>query len=87
MNAAGWISFSPLFSLLEDARAYNASLLTVNYMSMSYMIAFAPMFLPSVAVLNKKGLRHGLIVGIGITTAGLILRCFINVSIWFAIIG
>jgi FLVCR family feline leukemia virus subgroup C receptor-related protein len=87
MNAAGWISFSPLFGLLEDKNAYGASLLGVNYMSMSYMIAFAPMFLPSVAVLNKKGLRHGLIVGIGLTTVGLYLRCFININFWMAIIG
>jgi hypothetical protein len=51
------------------------------------MIAFPPMFLPSVAVLNKKGLRIGILTGISLTTIGLSFRCLINVSYVFAIIG
>jgi fucose permease len=51
------------------------------------MIAFAPMFLPSVAMLNKKGLRLGIITGISLTTIGLLLRCLINEGFIFALIG
>ena len=59
----------------------------VNYMSLIYLIMFVPVNFPSVAVLEKYGLRVGLIIGIGLTIVGLWLRCLINTSFIFVIIG
>ncbi len=56
-------------------------------MSYSYMIMFVPVNFPSVAALDKWGLRFGVSFGIILTTLGLWLRCMINIDFWFAIIG
>ena len=56
-------------------------------MSQIYMIAFLPVNFPSVAALDKWGLRSGLVIGISLTTLGLWLRCLINVHFAFVIAG
>jgi len=75
INAAGWISFAPLFSLLEEV--YGCSLMMVNYMSWSFFIWFLPLNYPSIVALDKYGLRTGILLGVGITTFGMWLRCLI----------
>ena len=52
-------------------------LMTVNYLSMSFMMFFLPMNFPSVIALDKYGLRVGVLIGIVGTTAGLWIRCLI----------
>jgi len=42
---------------------------------------------PSVYVVDKWGLRIGTIVGIGFTTAGVWLRCFINLNFYTCLAG
>ena len=56
-------------------------------MSQSFMIMFVPMNFPSVAALDIWGLRTGVLIGIGLTTLGLWLRCLINTNFIFAIVG
>jgi hypothetical protein len=51
------------------------------------MIMFIPINFPSVIALDKLGLRMGVTIGIGLTTLGLWVRCFINFNFWFSVAG
>ncbi|CDW88459.1 major facilitator superfamily protein [Stylonychia lemnae] len=51
------------------------------------MVAFIFMNFPSVAALDKRGLRFGLVIGSLLTAIGCWFRCFLNYSFWFAIVG
>lgn len=48
---------------------------------------FVPINFPSVFALDQWGLRIGVLVGMALTTFGLMLRCLINYSFLYAIIG
>jgi fucose permease len=80
-----WICFSPIFDVLQDA--YGVSLLTVNYLSLSYMMFFIPFNFPSTIVLEKYGLRFSVLFGFFLTVVGLWVRCFINKNFIYVIIG
>ena len=51
------------------------------------MMSFLLVNFPSVIVLDKLGLKYGLIIGISLTTLGLWLRCLINIHFTFAMVG
>jgi fucose permease len=80
-----WICFSPIFDLLQDV--YGVSLFTVNYLSLSYMVFFIPVNFPSTIVLEKYGLRFGVLFGFFLSVIGLWVRCLINKSFMYVIIG
>jgi len=84
-NACSWIMFAPIFNLLEGV--YGVSVTVVNYMSVSFFIAFLPVNFPSVIALDKYGLYAGLTTGIVLTAIGLWFRCLINVDFTYAVIG
>ena len=48
---------------------------------------FVPINFPSVFALDQWGLRIGVLVGMALTTFGLMLRCLINFNFIYAIIG
>jgi len=81
----GWICFAPLFDLLEEL--YGVNLMTINYLSLSFCIIFLPMNFPSTYVLDTYGLRVGLTIGMIVFTLGLWVRCLINYSFWYVVIG
>ena len=56
-------------------------------MSYSFMALYLPMNFPCVYVVEKFGLRWGVIGGILSTVLGFWIRCFINQSFYFALIG
>ena len=85
LNALAWIMYSPIFTLIEDA--YGVSLLQVQYLSLSFQFLFLPFNFPSVIALEKYGLRVGVLIGIGLTAAGQILKSFINKSFALVMIG
>jgi hypothetical protein len=62
-------------------------LYAVNYMSMSFMIFFLPLNFPAVIALDGWGLRDGVLIGLILTVIGLWVKCLINQSFIFAIIG
>ena len=66
---------------------YGVTPLIVNMMSYCFMAFYLPMNFPCVFVVEKFGLRLGIIGGIASTTLGLWVRCFINQSFSFALIG
>lgn len=84
-SAVGWISFSPIFDLLQTV--YGVNLLTVNYLSMSFTLFYIPMNFPASVVLDRYGLRTGVIIGIVGTTVGLWFKCLINESFWYVLAG
>ena len=84
-NAIGWITFAPIFDLVQEL--YGIGLIMVNYLGMSYMIWFLPSNFPSVKGLDTYGLRKGLLVGIIGTTIGCWLKVGVNSSFWFVTIG
>ena len=51
------------------------------------MIAYLPVNFPSVFALDKWGLKYGVLIGIVLTNIGLWLRCLINYSFMWVIIG
>jgi fucose permease len=63
------------------------SLFTVNYLSLIYMFLFIPMNFPSTIILDKFGLRVGVLLGLAITVVGLWLRCAINTSFYYVVAG
>mmetsp|Transcript_22949 Transcript_22949/g.28481 ORF Transcript_22949/g.28481 Transcript_22949/m.28481 type:complete len:127 (+) Transcript_22949:114-494(+) len=85
INAVGWISMAPVYSLVEDL--YNVGPLMVNMMSYSFMVLFLPMNFPCVYITDRYGLRWGVIGGIASTAIGLWIRCLLNVHFSFALIG
>ena len=48
---------------------------------------FIPMNFPATYVLDHYGLRVGILVGVSLEVTGYILKCFINQSFWFVIVG
>ena len=56
-------------------------------MSYSFMALFLPANFPCVYVLEKFGLRWGIVGGIVSTTVGLWMRCLLNSSFSFALLG
>lgn len=51
------------------------------------MVLFLPFNVPSVVALEKFGLRAGILLGIGLSALGLILKIFINTSYSLVLIG
>lgn len=80
-----WICFAPIFDLMMEL--YGVSLLTINYLSMSFMIIYVPMNFPSTYVLDKYGMRTGVLIGMTGLTAANGLRCLINESFIFVVLG
>ena len=85
ISGCAWICFAPIFDLLQAT--YGVRLLTINYLSMSYCLLFLPMNFPSTYILDRFGLRVGITLGIAITVVGLWLRCLINKSFLFVVVG
>lgn len=63
------------------------SLFVVNSMVLFSMLIFILMYFPSVHVLDSWGLRKGITLGISLTVLGLWVRCLVNQSFFFAILG
>ena len=92
INAVGWISVAPVYALVMDVsfvnlplnlvydllQLYGVSPLIVNTMSYSFMALYLPMNFPCVYVIEKWGLRWGIIGGIASTALGLWIRTFLN---------
>jgi fucose permease len=85
LSGLSWIVFAPMFELLQQL--YGADLLTINYLTFSYCLWFIPMNFPSTYVLDKYGLKVGVMLGFAIQVCGFWVRCFVNKSFWFVLVG
>ena len=77
--------YSPIFLLLEDL--YGMSLFAVQYLSLIYLLSYPPLNVPAVYVLEKHGLRVGILIGITCTAIGQITKCFLPLSTAFLLTG
>ena len=66
---------------------YDVSLQIVNLMSYSFFALYLPMNFPWVYVVERYGLRSGVVTGIVATAIGLWARCLVNVSFTAVLIG
>ncbi len=51
------------------------------------MVMFVPMNFPSVYALDYWGLRIGVLIGMALTALGLMLRCLVNFSFIYVLVG
>jgi MFS transporter, FLVCR family, feline leukemia virus subgroup C receptor-related protein len=63
------------------------SIYVINYLSQSFMIAYLPFNQPAVIALDKYGLKYGVVIGTVLTTIGLWMKCLINESFVWVVIG
>lgn len=63
------------------------SIYVINYLSQSFMIAYLPMNQPAVIALDKYGLKYGMVIGMLLTTIGLWMKCLVNESFVWVVIG
>ena len=63
------------------------SIYLINYLSQSFMLMYIPMNQPSVLALDRVGLRYGMIIGMIMTTIGMWLKCMINISFTYVVVG
>lgn len=85
INNGTWIVQAPIFDL--EIALYGTSIYMINFLSASYMIFYAPLNFPSVAALDKYGLKTGVVIGMVGTTIGCWLKCLVNSSFFFVVIG
>ena len=66
---------------------YKTTPLVLNCLMMGYYVLFSIFCLPSNYILNKYGSRASVIIGVVLMTAGAVIKCFINYSFGFCILG
>lgn len=72
-----WLSLAPVSSMAKDY--YGVSSLSIDMLSMSYMIMFIIFSLPASWVVDKFGYRCSLIIGALLTSVfGIVRACFSN---------
>ena len=79
------VTFSPLSTLVLST--YQTSYYAVNYVIQAFCMIFLPMCFPSIYVLDNKGLRYSMVLGAILGFVGTVIRCFINYSFFFVILG
>ena len=80
-NAYQWIHLNIIGNIIE--RYYNASLpqsayqrrVTIDWLSMIYMLAYIPLIFPSTWLLDRKGLRIVGILATALNAAGAWIKC------------
>ncbi|XP_024086178.1 uncharacterized MFS-type transporter C09D4.1-like isoform X2 [Cimex lectularius] len=71
-NAIHWLQYSIIANIAM--KYYEVSALAVNWSSMIYMVIYVPLVFPATFVLEKKGLRFSLILGLTIMCCGAWLK-------------
>ena len=88
MNTAGWICFAPISSKLEYAyKDQGVDDSEVNYLSFIFMIMFLPMNFISIWIIENKGLRFSLLIGVSIQLLGFLTRYFVVYKFKMVLIG
>jgi len=86
-NAFQWTQLVIITSILE--KYYSVSTLAVYWTSMIYMVVYIPLILPASWLLDKKGLRLGVLLGSAGTCLGSWLKVFATgpTQWWLAFLG
>lgn len=80
-----WVVVSPISK--EVSKAYDQSSAVVALIPMSYLICYVFLNFPSNWVLDVKGIKKGVITGSVFTAIGTGIRCLVNYSFEYLIIG
>lgn len=80
-----WTVVTPI--ALPIASAYHQSPTTVALLPSSFMILYFFINFPSNWLLDVKGIRHGLLVGIALSVLGAGLRVLVFISFSFLLLG
>jgi hypothetical protein len=87
-DCIGWISFAPIVDKIifaYESEGVTAS--QINYLSWSYMVAYIPVHFGSVWIIDHKGLRFSIIMGVSVQLLGFWLKLFVNKSFIFCLLG
>ena len=85
LNQVCWISLQPEAAVLQDA--YGVSNEMIAAISLIYMAIFVLFVFPTNYALDKGGLRLGVVLGIFLTALGMWVKCLINTSFFFVLLG
>lgn len=73
VNAFQWIQYSILTSVFT--RYYNVSSSEIDWLSISYMVAYVPLIFPATWLLDMRGLRLTALLGSGLNCLGAWIKC------------
>jgi FLVCR family feline leukemia virus subgroup C receptor-related protein len=85
INGMCWVVLSPISTNIQSA--YEVSDTLVTLVPMLYMVMYIFVNFPSNWILDTKGIRKGVIIGAVMTALGAGIRCMINLSFTFVLIG
>ncbi|CAM5999484.1 unnamed protein product [Sphagnum balticum] len=80
-----WVVISPISTKIS--KCYNVSDGLVTLVPMLYMIMYLFVNFPSNWILDTKGIRKGVIIGAVMTALGAGIRCMVNLSFTFVVVG
>ena len=85
-NSAAWTNFAPIVQKLLKTYS-STTLFQVSWLSMTFFISYIPFNFLAVWLIEKKGIRCALLVGVGMQAVGACLRMLINYDFVYVIIG
>jgi MFS family permease len=80
-----WLTFSAISP--DAAKFYGTSSLSIDFLSMSYMIVYIVMMIPASLLADKKGLRASFVLGSVITAVFGLLRAFCGYSFLLVVLA
>ena len=84
-NQMTWISLQPVAGAIENGYGYGATALSA--LGITYMVVFLIVNYPANIIINKGGLRMAVLVGMGFTFLGMLVKCLVNKSFIWVIVG
>ena len=85
LNQICWISKLPIAEVLQNA--YGVTNTEISAISLIYMAIFVLTVFPSNIVLDKGGLRIGVLLGVLLTSVGMWVKCLVNVNVYYVLVG
>lgn len=79
-NNALWITFAPIDVITESY--FRTTALGVNWLSMVYMALYIPLVFVAAYVVERRGLRFGMVVGSGLNALGAFVRYLATAPPW-----
>ena len=84
MNQMTWISLQPVAGAIKNGYGYDT--FVISALGLTYMVIFVLVNYPAQQVI-ERGLRMAVLLGIGLTTFGMIVKCFVNYSFIWVLVG
>lgn len=85
LNQICWISLLPIAGVLQNA--YGVTNTEISAVSLVYMAIFVIAVFPANILLDKGGLKIGVLVGVVLTGIGMWIKCLINYSPIYVLLG